>query len=32
VVSQAEITPELAEQARRGASNCPEGAIEIDPA
>jgi ferredoxin len=32
VVSRVELTPELLEQARRGASNCPEGAIEIEPA
>ena len=32
VVTQSLLPPELVEQARRGASNCPEGAIEIDPA
>ena len=34
VVRSDALTPELAEQARRGAENCPEGAIslEADPA
>jgi ferredoxin len=31
VVTRAQVTPELVEQARRGAGNCPEGAIEIEP-
>ena len=32
VVTRSEISDELAEQARRGANNCPEGAIDLDPA
>ena len=32
VVLRAELDAELAEQARRGARNCPEAAIEVDPA
>ena len=30
VVTRAELAPELVEQARRGASNCPEAAIELE--
>jgi ferredoxin len=32
VVARSSLPKELEEQARRGASNCPEGAIELDPA
>jgi ferredoxin len=31
VVTRAILPTDLVEQARRGASNCPEGAIEIEP-
>jgi ferredoxin len=32
VVTHEELDAELVEQARRGARNCPEDAIELDPA
>ena len=32
VVTREQPPPELVDQARRGANNCPEAAIEIDPA
>lgn len=30
VIESAEVPPELADQARAGAQNCPEGALEIE--